>query len=180
MAGQTDFSWPWQHDFPPFYTIQPNADTKRKQQEAWCSLILSYCKHNRIYELDVAEIATSQLFHNKSIERKLTTDDIIGLLEVLAKQGHVEWQDLKSKKNCIIMWRTPEEWGKLIYDWAKGFGMVNTVCTLYELTNGDDTKSQDFHGIENWLLLRALKTLESSGKAEIMSLGEGSDGVKFF
>ena len=39
---------------------------------------------------------------------------------------------------------------------------------------------EDFHGIENWLLLRALKTLESSGKAEIISLGEGSDGVKFF
>ena len=25
---------------------------------------------------------------------------------------------------------------------AKGFGMVNTVCTLYELTSGDDTQGQ--------------------------------------
>jgi len=38
----------------------------------------------------------------------------------------------------------------------------------------------EFHGIENWLLVRALKTLQSSGKAELISLGEANDGVKFF
>lgn len=48
---------------------------------------------------------------------KVSKDHIVMLLDVLAKQGHVEWQD-SSKKGCIIMWRTPEEWGKLIYDWV--------------------------------------------------------------
>ncbi|XP_067931782.1 vacuolar protein-sorting-associated protein 25-like [Watersipora subatra] len=180
MEGDSsDFAWPWQHDFPPFYTIQPNAETRRKQQEAWCSLILSYCKHKKTHQLDIAEISSSLLFHNKSIERRLAKEHIIELLDKLAKEGHVEWQDV-SKTGCLVMWRTPAEWGKLIYDWVKGFGMLNTVCTLYELTNGDDSEGQEFHGIEHWLLIRALKTLQATGKAELISLGQGNDGVKFF
>ncbi|KAF6019902.1 VPS25 [Bugula neritina] len=179
MTTDDSFPWPWQHDFPPFYTLQPNADTRRKQEEAWCTLILSYCKHYKTHQLDVAEISAGPLFNNKSIQRKLATEHIVGILNVLSKKGHVEWLDT-NKKSCIIMWRTPEEWGKLIYDWAKSFGLMNTVCTLYELTNGEDSAGQEFHGIENWLLVRALKTLQSSGKAELISLGEANDGVKFF
>lgn len=38
----------------------------------------------------------------------------------------------------------------------------------------------EFHGIEHWLLIRALKTLQATGKAELISLGQGNDGVKFF
>ena len=54
---------------------------------------------------------------------KLNKEHIISLLETLAKQGHVEWQD-PTKKGCLIMWRTPEEWGKLIYDWVSCFCKV--------------------------------------------------------
>jgi len=32
--------------------------------------------------------------------------------------GHVEWTD-KSRRQCLVMWRTPSEWGKLIYGWVK-------------------------------------------------------------
>ena len=31
--------------------------------------------------------------------------------------GNVEWQDA-SKTRCLIMWRSPQEWGKLIYQWV--------------------------------------------------------------
>jgi len=31
--------------------------------------------------------------------------------------GHVEWTD-KSRRQCLVMWRTPSEWGKLIYRWV--------------------------------------------------------------
>ena len=32
--------FPWQHSFPPFYTLQPHQETKRKQLEAWRSIVL--------------------------------------------------------------------------------------------------------------------------------------------
>ena len=31
--------------------------------------------------------------------------------------GHIEWKD-KGRKQCLIMWRTPEEWGNIIYNWV--------------------------------------------------------------
>ncbi|XP_064598356.1 vacuolar protein-sorting-associated protein 25-like [Liolophura sinensis] len=170
-----NITWPWQYDFPPFFTIQPNSDTRKKQLEAWCSLVLNYHKQRKVYSLDVNEAQDSPLFHNKKISRKLSSDGINIVLEELLKSGHLEWQD-KSRKKCLIMWRTPEEWGSLIYKWASDNNMTGSVCTLFEITKGEDSSNQEFHGLEEWLLLRALKTLEVDRKAELM----GNEGVKFF
>ncbi|XP_050419406.1 vacuolar protein-sorting-associated protein 25 [Patella vulgata] len=171
-----DFEWPWQYKFPPFFTIQPNLETRKKQLEAWCSLILSYHRHTKSYSLNITEAQSSPLFYNKSLSRKLHVDGIYTILDELNKRGHIEWKD-KSKKECLIMWRTPGEWGKTIYKWADDKGMKNTVCTMYEITNGEDSENTEFHGLENWLLLRSLKCLQTEGKCEIMA---GNEGVKFF
>lgn len=169
---------PWQYSFPPFFTIQPNIDTRKKQLEAWCRLVLDMQRTRKSYSLDINE-AESSIFSNKDINRKLPLDGIHMVLEELRVRGHLEWKDPKTKKECLIMWRTAEEWGKMIYKYICDKSMTNTVCTLFELSNGDETEGQDFHGIENWLLLRALKTLELQGKAELISFN-GNDGVKFF
>ena len=73
--------------------------------------------------------------------------------------------------------RSPEEWGSLIYTYVKDRGMNNTVFTLYELAEGSDTVGQEFHGLENELLIKSLKTLERKRKAEIFA---DNEGVKFF
>jgi len=173
-----DFEFPWQYNFPPFFTLQPNLDTRQKQIDGWCALILDYHRQKKQYTLDVNEAQSSDLFNNKSLNRKLALDNVILVLEELRKRGNVEWTD-KTRKQCLVMWRTPEEWGKIMYQWANSNGMVNTVCTLYELINGDDTSNQEFHGMESWLLTRALKTLEQQRKAELISF-DGNEGVKFF
>lgn len=169
---------PWQFNFPPFFTIQPNIDTRKKQLEAWCQLVLAVQKQKKSYALDVNE-AQNSIFANKEINRKLSLDGIHMVLEELRKTGHLEWKDPKSKKECLIMWRSPEQWGKLIYEYITEKSMTNTVCTLFELSNGEETDGQEFHSIEQWLLVRALKTLEASGKAELISFGD-KEGVKFF
>jgi len=170
-----DYEWPWQYKFPPFFSIQPNRDTRKKQLDAWCALILDFHKCHKKYTLDVAESQSSPLFYNKEIDRKLSPDAIITILEELRKKGNVEWTD-KSKTHCLVMWRTPTEWGKLIYQWVSGHGMLSTVMTLYELVNGDDTVGQDFHGLDTPILTRALQTLQQERKAELI----GDEGVKFF
>ncbi|KAI2658886.1 Vacuolar protein-sorting-associated protein 25 [Labeo rohita] len=111
------FEWPWQYNFPPFFTLQPNVDTRQKQLAAWCSLVLSYCRHRKLYTLDVLEAQESPVFNNKKIERKLSVEAIQVVFEELRKKGNLEWLD-KNKSRCLIMWRRPEEWGKLIYQWA--------------------------------------------------------------
>ncbi|XP_074661707.1 vacuolar protein-sorting-associated protein 25-like [Tubulanus polymorphus] len=169
------FEWPWQYNFPPFFTVQPNAETRKKQIEAWCNLILEYYRKNKLFNLDVKESQNDPIFYNKKIDRKLNLDAIQAILEELQKKGNVEWTD-KRKEQCLVMWRSPEEWGKIMYQWAQSNAMMNTVCTFYELTQGDDTVNQEFYGIEDWLLIRALKTLEEQRKAEVI----GDEGVKFF
>ncbi|XP_077997606.1 vacuolar protein-sorting-associated protein 25-like [Glandiceps talaboti] len=172
------FEWPWQYKFPPFFTLQPNLETRQKQLQAWCSLVLSYHKHKKIFSLDVTEAQSSPLFHNTQIDRKLPVDAVHIVLEELRKKGNLEWAD-KSRRRCLIMWRTPEEWGSLLYQWASTNGLLNTVCTLYELVSGDDTSKEEFHGLDMMLLKRSLKTLEAQRKAELISF-DGNEGVKFF
>ena len=72
---------------------------------------------------------------------------------------------------------SPEEWGSLIYTYVKNRGMINGVYTFFELTEGSDTVDQKFHGLENELLIKSLKTLELQRKAEIFA---DDEGVKFF
>ncbi|TFJ95735.1 single-stranded DNA-binding protein [Platysternon megacephalum] len=58
-------------------------------------------------------------------------------------------------------------------------GLTNSVFTLYELSNGDDTENEEFHGLEESMLLRALQALQQEHRAEIITLDDGR-GVKFF
>ena len=54
---------------------------------------------------------------------------------------------------------------------------VFSVIKLTPLTHHDNFA--EFHGLDDWLLKRALQTLEKQRKAELMSF-DGNEGVKFF
>ncbi|NXQ23740.1 VPS25 protein, partial [Alaudala cheleensis] len=120
---------------------------------------------------------------------KLPLESIQVVLEELRKNGNLEWLD-KNKTSFLIMWKRPEEWGKLIYQWTRFAilhlcfpleknGLTNSVFTLYELASGDDTENEEFHGLDEDTLLRALQALQQEHKAEIITLDDGR-GVKFF
>uniref|UniRef100_A0A8C7E990 Vacuolar protein-sorting-associated protein 25 n=1 Tax=Nothoprocta perdicaria TaxID=30464 RepID=A0A8C7E990_NOTPE len=111
-------------------------------------------------------------------ERKLPLEAVQVVLEELRKQGNLEWLD-KNKSSFLVLWRRPEDWGRLIYQWVVKNGLTNSVFTLYELTSGDDTENEEFHGLDESVLLRALQALQQEHKAEIITLDDGR-GVKFF
>ncbi|RMC01496.1 hypothetical protein DUI87_21935 [Hirundo rustica rustica] len=154
------FAWPWQYSFPPFFTLQPNGETRQKQLSAWCALALAYSQQHRLPAMTVREAQDIPLFANHRLQRNL------------------EWLD-KNKTSFLIMWKRPEEWGKLIYQWVSRNGLTNSVFTLYELASGDDTENEEFHGLDEATLLRALQALQQEHKAEIITLDDGR-GVKFF
>lgn len=71
----------WWLSFTPFAhlsvdRLQPNVDTRQKQLAAWCSLALSYCRHHKLYTLDVMEAQESPVFNNKKIERILSSPPV--------------------------------------------------------------------------------------------------------
>ncbi|CAF3028771.1 unnamed protein product [Rotaria sp. Silwood2] len=167
----------WYHDFPPFFTLQPNLDTRRKQLDGWCSLILDYCRLKKVCTFDVNDASKFPPFFNAKINRQLDNNFIQILLEELRSRGHIEWED-KNKRRCLILWKSPEEWAKTIYQWITSRGMNGTVCTFYELLHGDDTRSAEFHNIDPKLFRRILNELEKRGQATTFS-ENGADGVKF-
>jgi len=173
------FKWPWQYEFAPFFTLQPTLRTREKQLECWCRLVLDYCQHHKIYTLDLVDSTlTSTLFHNPKLHRTLSADGIRVVFDKLDQKKHIDWID-KTHQRCHIYWRTPEEWGALIYEWAVSNGLLNTPCTLYEITEGDDSVNESFHGLDKDVLIKALRSLENQRRAQLLNVGSATEGIKF-
>lgn len=131
------FPWPQHYHFPPFFTRQPNAETNAARTQMWKDLILSYCKHNRIFTLNVREaVASSPLFGNEAISRRLQPSDANEILHLMASAGLAEWYVSDGNK-LMIFWRKPSEWASLLYEWVDGSGQVDSVLTLYEIREGE-------------------------------------------
>ena len=95
-----------------------------------------------------------------------------------AGDSRAEWIG-NDKSVCWIWWKKPEEWATLLEAWVDETGQKGTVLTLYELTEGDATRDQKFHGMETEVLQKSLNVLVRRGKAQIFG-GEDQQGVKFF
>ncbi len=138
---------PWQYSFPPFFTLQINEDTKRKQLDAWCDLVLNYCKHNRIFQLDASDYQNFELFSNKKIDRKCSPELVNVIFDELVRRGKSEWVNLKQSKKCFILWYTLDEWARIIYDYVNRRGLQNSVCTFYELIESKDNKNEKYENL---------------------------------
>ncbi|KAI9227751.1 MAG: hypothetical protein DHS80DRAFT_31476 [Piptocephalis tieghemiana] len=150
-SDQTNFTFPPIHTFPPFFTRQPTQSTWDNQVQQWSALILAYCKHHHIFRLSVSSDLHNPLFHNKYIDRHLSSDTLTAILDHMAQQGTVD--------------RT---------------GQVGSILTLRELERGSLTEGQEFHGMDGDLLAKVLHILVTRKKAHLFKSSEGSEtGIKF-
>eukprot|EP00727_Mastigamoeba_balamuthi_P006749 m51a1_g2695 hypothetical protein (990) ;mRNA; f:782470-786054 len=169
------FEFPSYYNLPPFFTVQPVEETRRKQSQLWGDLILNYCRHHKLYELDIADAALSPLFSNSAINRKLPAEGIVAFVDELVAQGSAEWVN-KDKTKASILWRNIDHWASLVYDWVSQTGQTNTVMTVWEIQNGDSSQGQEFHGLDTRILLKALRSLEKQGKAQVFT-GSSDDNL---
>jgi len=126
----------------------------------------------------VREASNTPLFRNAAISRQLSEDGILVVLNDLKRTGHADQMD-KSQSRWYIYWEPLEQLASHLHRWAVDRGMTNTVCTLYELSHGEDSKGQSFHHLNEVVLEKALRKLELNKKAEVFEF-EDSKGVKFF
>ncbi|KAA0203505.1 hypothetical protein HAZT_HAZT001793 [Hyalella azteca] len=136
-----DFTWPWYYNFPPFFTLQTNSEVRRSQLESWCGLVLRWARHCNVTSIDVASCSSLPVFSNAEVGRALPPEGISVVLHELAKRGNLEWTD-KSKTRGQVLWLSTGAWADQLYRWAQATSKVNTVCTLYELTQGDESTDQ--------------------------------------
>ncbi|KAK3995834.1 ESCRT-II complex subunit [Cladorrhinum sp. PSN332] len=184
-APITPFQFPREHSFPPFFTPQTNLTTHHAQQTKWTALVLSYCRHHRIFKLSLSDSLNSDLFSNSKLNRRVSPAHQRSIIDFLRKDGRAEYV-VESKSPAggggdivYIYWRTPEEWAGIIESWVDETAQKGQVLTVYELLEGENTRGSEFYGMDREVLIKALNILVKRGKAQIFGQ-EDSLGVKFF
>lgn len=108
--------------------------------------VCDYTQAKKQYALDLStDTLKSPLFTNTSIERSIDLPFLKIILQELVKRGQGEWKkDHKNKEPTTLMlyWKTPQDWANQIYQYVSNTGQLNSVMTVFELLNGDDTVSE--------------------------------------
>lgn len=124
------FTFPEVYDWPAFFTIQPNTQTRQAQMRRWGHLISDWCRHHRIFRLALTEAVDTPLFHNARIRKRVGLQDARTIIDWMATSQEdggggrrAEWMVASSAKEsgktiAWIWWKRPEEWAKLIADWV--------------------------------------------------------------
>lgn len=148
------FVFPPIHSFPPFYTLQPNPQSRAQQLAQWRKLILDYCRQHRIFTLSVAsqDETHSALFGNSQIQRSLSGEAVRQVLADLVAHKQAQWQDVSPSASttaaalgatkATIYWKTPQEWADTIYQWVTNTGQNKSIMTMFELQQGHLVETQ--------------------------------------
>ncbi|CAD7938191.1 unnamed protein product [Amoebophrya sp. A25] len=157
--------------FPPFFTLQPNAATRNKQLLLWQELVLAHCRQNKVYTVTAGDA----IFHC----RRLSVEGFEALCTFMVSQGRAE---LLPGGGIRVHVLTMRELADALYNFARDTCRLNSVETIYNLLEGDETTKQVFYGLPKESVLQALRLLNTERKAEILSVAEegAEDGVKFF
>ncbi|KAL0224782.1 hypothetical protein RCL1_002694 [Eukaryota sp. TZLM3-RCL] len=175
----SSFVFPDIYNFPPFFTLQPVVDSRSKQLELWCDLILNYCSHNGLFLVNVGEIGETDLFFNKNIKRKVDSSFLSTIFDHLVQKGRAEYLD-SQKKSLLIFFKSREQWADILVDFVTSAGMNTSVCTVFELRQGSMTKGSPLHNVPHHIIISAVKVLQTRGQATLIEDESLDDvGVKF-
>lgn len=188
-------------DFPPFYTLQPNLETRKKQTDAWIAYCLTWAKKHNQFELALPVInqdtnMENSPFVNTKINRKLSSDAFSWIVGEAVRSGRGDAlggdflsDDMTERKRakCAdepLTWRCydKQRLADEIWAWAVKTGKKGSVETLFGLcADANDDLSCP---VDEWWMrmprecvLGGLRVLEGmSGRIELIQSGEG---VKF-
>jgi ESCRT-II complex subunit VPS25 len=175
-------------NFPPLYTKQRNVETERQRKEDWIKIIVAWAQERRVSEILVKKEVSEQgeLFRNKQIDRHLSLEDAVEILDHVADRGYGEWvvgsekQKNSEKERFLVLTRSVAEWAALVYKYVDRTGQMGNVLTVYELLEGEDTEKEEFYGMERSLFQKVLVFLESHNQAKVFTASDPARaGVKF-
>lgn len=193
------FSLPPIYNFPPFFTKQPNKTTFEAQLRNWCQIVVDYCRHHRIWVLDLKGVAVAhdetiprpqiELFTNPKIDRHLKSEFVEEIFEHMVARNMAAWYNTDVLNNyqkksdlrdaIVVYWRTPGEWAQKILEFVEQSGNSGAILTMYELQHGDIVEGQEFKGIHSFVLHQALQVLVKQHRAQVMKDDNGAvAGVK--
>jgi len=182
-SSSRPYVFPAFYRYPPYFTVQPVAETFQKQRELWSSLILSYCTHHKMHVIDVFDDGL-ELFRNREIERHLVVTEKRVFLDALeqdhngrkgrwltARETGAKGSDAVQKCFFLVLWRPLEE---SVLAWMDGNNECEDVMLLESLVEG--------LGMDGWtwgegLVRGALEALERERRVKVFTHRNG--GRKF-
>lgn len=173
------------YKFPPFFTLQPVEATQSHQRTLWCKWILSYLQHTRQSKLSlISTTLASPLFTNHQFQPTKALNEVAAriMIQQLIDQEYGEWEGGSEgpRIHAHLSWKNIHTWADELYQWAEKHGQVGNITTLYELQQGDNTKGQDFWGLSEVILLRALENLVGRKRVALIRADIPSEtGIKF-
>ncbi|EAY11693.1 hypothetical protein TVAG_487950 [Trichomonas vaginalis G3] len=174
------FEFPDFYDYPPFWTLQTNSQTKKQQLDLWASFICAYTKFYKKTEIDMIQALDAPLFNNQKLGRRVSQQMMTEIIDYMVQSENAKWLE-STKTRARIIWRTTQQIGDMVRQYLDNIGSLNTMMTYEELINGDETEGEGFHGLSADEFHDAMTFMESKGRCKIIpgsSLVEY--GVKFF
>jgi ESCRT-II complex subunit VPS25 len=175
-----DFSFPSFYSYPPYFTLQPNEESRQRQLQLWRKLVVQYCEATRTFVLNLDQ-EESAIFTNKSIDRNLGREGRELVCDGLVQNEQALWlPPEKAKQRCLVTRVPIRIWAQTILRVVNDRFTTKTMA-LVNLYSGEDVQGTELDGLPEELVLRALKALKAEGKVALFSLddGSGAQGVKF-
>ncbi|KAI6013535.1 ESCRT-II complex vps25 subunit [Pisolithus marmoratus] len=174
------FRLPSIHAAHAFFTEQPNPTTQSTFADNWIRLILSYARYRRLFVIRVedAEVAGGdwdEILRNERINRRVLPSYLTSLISAMASRNLAYYEPPKQTRSVILLWRLPEEWADVLHSWGTATGQINTILTLYEIT--DPPVPSPLSGMPLSLLQRAIAVLTRTGRAQLIGVADG-EGVR--
>ena len=72
-----------------------------------------------------------------SVTGKLTADAWKAIVDILADRKLARWEDASTRSSALVFGRSLPDWGAMLYAWAADNGQTGSVCTIFELTEGE-------------------------------------------
>ena len=117
-GGRGTFVYPEFWNYPPYFTLQPVAETQEKQKALWRGLILNYCQSTRTFRIRVDD-EQFEPFHNKVIDSecfRVTVSAICSEIEWLLVFVRFRASD-ETGENCLLgsyrgKWKRKVDWNR--------------------------------------------------------------------
>ncbi len=177
MAMLAQYKPPEIHNFPPLFTIQPVEQTRAKQLHSWTKIITEY---HEFHKKTVLSLSDFELFENATIKRALDADGRRKVVEHLISKGYADWVQPDNKTECMVFYKPLDEWAKLVYDWARRYGNIGDVFTIYDLIEGDDSANEPFNGLDARVFYRIVARMQKQNLCQVFDNSNVEEvGVKF-
>ncbi|TBU34011.1 ESCRT-II complex vps25 subunit [Dichomitus squalens] len=175
------FVLPSIHSVPPFFTQQPNPNSRKIATDNWTRLLLSYARHKKLFvlraeDVDVPNSEWEEVLSNPRIGRKIRAAHLAAILAHMVTSGQAVYDPPNQTSAVLLYWRSPEEWAQVLHDWASSTGQLNTIMTFYEIV--EPPVPSPLSGLPFPILRKVITILTKSNRAQIIAVADG-EGVRF-